>query len=437
MKSFGNFVRSAALATATFFGCGSDECYSYNDSTITLNQETDGVVARLTELEQESSTKVLNDEVIDFVNEVHAHTLSTAGLPRDTRVTSVSDSCFRGSSGEDFPPLGTTYHPEYTAMSGDVGVYVRGNKTIDGVFFVNHGVGHLQPAGYLGESANSEVIPQINAFEKSLAGLVLLSPEDRAKYWLEYEARTFGLEYRIPIVINDIQNGWIAPEHVEEYLTQLINAADIFIFLGLEQHQGNFAELRAETERLAEQGSLQNALEDGVREFMQRYPPLDFQRYEPRRNVDIAEANAITTIRLSHFNYIYERAGPDAAMAYFTTTALFPTVPIYERIIVGIGDLNCSMLASEREWLSELPSCEGQEQCDRLGAQYISPIEMRLCCFEVQGDTLKKSVVDASGRLYTRFLGKGPMHSNGMDVDGIYEVEIGSQRQIGVEEMCR
>ena len=433
-----NLVRSAVLAVLPLFSCGPDECYTYNNSTVTLTGQTDGVVARLSELE-EAPENVLNDETIDFLNEIHVHNLSTQGIPPNTKVTSASESCFEGSSGEDFPPLFQPVHPEYTNVGGggDVGVYMHGNQTISGAFIVSHGIGHLQPAGYLGENRNSEVIPQINANEKNLVGLAMLDPQDRTKYWLNYASRTFGLEYSLPVMMLNVNSGWISPDDAEEYFSQLINAADIFIFAGLQEYNGGFARLRQETERLATEGSLQEAIDAKIQEFMDRYPIPEPKRDEPGRSVTISEADAITTLRMALFRYIRETAGAQTARDYFTVTALFPSIPISEVVIRGIYNLNCAILESWQELVrDEPPSCEGQEHCDRFGAQYTNPLELRLCCFDTQGETLRKWVVEASGLDYRRF-SHGRMPYQGIDAYAIYEMNIDSQQQIELEEQCR
>ncbi len=433
-----NLVRSAVLAAVPLFSCGPDECYTFNNSTITLTGQTDGVVARLSKLEAEPEN-VLNDETIDFLNEVHAHDISTQGIPPNTKVTSASESCFQGSAGEDFSPLFQPVHPEYTNVGGggDVGVYMRGNQTISGAFIVNHGIGHLQPAGYLGENQNSEVIPQINANEKNLAGLAMLDPQDRTKYWLNYASRTFGLEYSLPVMMLNVNSGWISPDDAEEYFSQLINAADIFIFEGLQEYNGGFARLRQETERLAAEGLLQGAIDVKIQEFMDRYPIPEPKRYEPGRFVTISEADAITTLRMAQFRYVRETAGAQAARDYFAVTALFPSVPISEIVIQGIDNLNCATMESWNEPAREEPaSCEGQKHCDRFGAQYTTPLQLRLCCFDTQGETLRKWVVEASGLDYRRF-SLGRMLYQSINAYAVYDMNIDSQQQIELGEQCR
>ncbi|MEW6748549.1 MAG: hypothetical protein AB1295_02490 [Candidatus Micrarchaeota archaeon] len=228
---------------------GDDLCTSYNETTIELNKPADGRTAGLARLR---ACEGLCDDLIDLINETHR--LSSEGMPADIRVTAPPDSCFHRSWGE-LP----AYAVQKSRSESGRGVYLSSEAESSGfsklMRMLAHEIGHLQKGNPV---HGAEVISQLNSYEQFLMGFVLFqrqgASQSALKEWLGYIEQD-GLAQMFTRGRETLIQG--ADPSIERYAK-----SNIFIFMKLAEHEGDFGAVRNETAALTRSCGLDGALDD-------------------------------------------------------------------------------------------------------------------------------------------------------------------------------
>jgi len=385
-----------------------EECFKHNNTTTSINRETDGKVARITELEKypEGSTVlteeiiegdiIITEELIDFINETHV--LSTENMPSGVSITRALEYCF-GSA--------------YTApINNDIFVLYPLNIASIGMAF--HEIGHLQPEG----DNNYEVFSELNELDQILAAFALFAnqeyPEDNIR-WAHYANCAYPSRFWFSIPNN-------MPEDISSF--DNYDKADIFIHHKLIENNGDLAAVRAEAVELTQDGKLSSTLDE---------ISLNFLEYYSSNPTAYAWADATLTIKIAAVKWLNMRFGSEMAQIYFDSNinSFLPScgTPFF---VFGLEGMNCTAVTVE----NRLPEIPTPEECTDLGGEIKHEVMARFCCFSMKliGEDIsfEKSVIDTNG--YTC---SGSLQIIDMEWDEAYFFNINSRTDLDVDEPCR
>jgi len=379
------FALAVPLVATLFTGCLSpEECRTYNKTTIILNRETDGKIARFNELKHMPMPEsFITESLIDFINETHA--LSAEGIPKNTKITRVPDYC---PGGEAYALPG--------GGSAERGVYLRSYISFANVRIVFHEIGHLQPSG-----RGNEVVSQLNEYEQIFNGFAVFANQlecyEDTKNWAGY---AYELERRV------VRAGGGDYGVADEY-----DEANVYIAYKLIEHEGNFNALRQEIEQLKQDGKLPAAIKEKVRLYNDR--PEGWG------------AGIALELRMSFFKELQRRFGRETALLYFDSHT-YTFIPELYSTVSGLSGLNCA-LTSEIEFreADSTEGCMGKETIDNA----------YFCCLSTEeregGDVeFQKWIVNASGYRCDGQNFDSPWHFH-------YFFDISSQIEIELDEPCR
>lgn len=422
LKKIGLGLATVILAACTDLPV---KCRTYNNSTVSLNQSTDGISARLEDLQTVPTEGIISEAFVDFMNETQA--LSSEGLPERTNVTLVDQECLDVNGDL----LG---HPvvAYAITSNDTGwqrgIYVPSVLSLTNYNFrlLAHEIGHLQTAG----GGYDEVIPELNSVEQVLNSYALLNSQfdhypDHIN-WVRDFVRTVPGTF---LTEQLDQNG----DHSD---LQTYMKADIFVLMKLFGHNGDFNQVRQEIITLVDSGDLESAVEEEVREFENQYNIDFYQGSIAARRADVS-----LLADLYFFRALEQRFGRDVAAGYFSSSSLFPYQD--KTPMIGLLDLNCRV-AREESGLPgmEKEKCPAQDpKCASLEAEYRIPRRATFCCWELietpAGSAFSKWLVDGIGHRYIPREDQSLTLSLNFSWSGPVDVlQMYSRRQISLVDRC-
>lgn len=157
-----------ALTTAGGIACGNQiDCEHFNETTIVINQETNGVIDDPRGLIEAASIKDIPQSLVDLVNESHSQ--SSSPLPKDVYATFVEKECGQRSNGS---ALAYTIVNLDSDSSADTGVYLLNERIFPrDLAILYHEIGHLQECGV---SEVGEAVAIINHLEQTAMSFGLL-----------------------------------------------------------------------------------------------------------------------------------------------------------------------------------------------------------------------------------------------------------------------
>src|SRR3989338_11112773 len=422
MKEIGLGLAAVVLAACTEFPV---KCRTYNPSTVSLNQSADGITARLEDLQTAPTEGIISEALIDFMNETQA--LSSEGLPQGTNITLVDNECLEAEQD-------LVGHPvvAYAVTSNDTG-WQRGIYVPDVLSLTNynfrllaHEIGHLQSAG----SGYDEVIPELNSVEQVLNSYAVLSsqPDHYPDHinWARDFVRTVPGSFLTEQLDRNLDRA-----DLHTYMK-----ADIFVFMKLFERNGDFNQARQEIIALIDSDDLEMAVEEEVQRFEDEYALDLYQGSIAARRAEVS-----LFADLYFFRALEQRFGRDVAMAYFSSSSLFP---YHDKTpMVGLLDLNCRVTREE----SGLPGkekekCSTQDpKCSSLKAEYRIPRRATFCCWELienpAGPAFSKWLIDGIGHRYIPRTGQSITLSSNFSWSGPVDVlQIYSRKQISLDERC-
>jgi len=384
-------------------------CSSYNDSTVSLNRETDGKIARISELKKNPEGEIITEPIIDFVNETHA--LSTEGMPPDIMLTRVPAECFdEGVAAYASLDERGAYVPTQVVFSSmrcpDIQLWV-----------LFHEIGHFQENG-----AGNEVIAQLNAVEQIIMGYAVFSNQTEHPHdiigWAVSRNASLKLEFLFHFPITDINS-------VNEH-----DRADIFVARKLLEHNGDFRAVREEAGRLINEGRLLDAVNEEVEGYYEEY----YSSGNPGFGV-IATDNL--ELRKVFFRELERRFGKDTAMAYLNATSynarISADAETMDNIAIGLEGMSCMPAPPFGVENGPLE----MEGCSVLGSEegYVIEQPHVLCCIgaeEQEGEIIfRKWKVHAGG-----YRCKGPLRLYGQEWENVHFLSIEDKEEMEPGEVC-
>ena len=384
-------------------------CSSYNDSTVSLNGETDGKTAKISELKKLPEDRVITEPLIDFVNETHA--LSTEGMPPDIMLTKVPAECFdEGVAAYASLDERGAYVPTQVVFSSmrcqDVQLWV-----------LFHEIGHFQENG-----GGNEVIAQLNAVEQIIMGYVVFSNQTENPHdiigWAVSRNAALKPEFLFHFPIMDVNS-------VNEH-----DKADIFVARKLLEYNGDFREVRGEVGRLINEGRLSEAVNEEVERYYEEY----YSSGNPGFGV-IATDNL--ELRKTFFRELERRFGKDTAMAYLDATSynarISADAETLDNIVIGLEGMSCQPAPPFGVENGPLE----MEGCSVLGSEegYVIEQPHVLCCIgaeEQEGEIIfRKWKVHAGG-----YRCKGPLRLYGQEWENVHFLGIEGKEEMDPGEVC-
>jgi hypothetical protein len=412
-RSIARIIAAAPLVAGiiTAIGCSDvslpNECRTYNETTATLNRETDGQSIDLRSLENIPSGSFLTPYHIDFINEAHA--IASEGIPPDTKATQSPAYCLvSGDSGGQK----SAYAQQSTDSRGERGLYVPEDPELDSVTLINlvsHEIGHLQPGN---PENGSEVMSQINEYEQKLAGFRLLLNEgaDSGQLirWAHHESR-MGIFEKLARTLES-GRGKAGNDPLDAY-----DKANMFIFMRLGETGGDIQSIRAEFRQLVESGGLAAALGEASTAFL--------GRYSAENSADLFIDSRTRLISAMQRQY-------GAADPYFQAHSQL----LDSGLVFGLEGMNCALNAP---LASATYSPCSDDVCAETGADSSRPINVSLCCVaaDVRADAIgfSKWRVEASGTKYRKEGGKASVMDFGWDSVTYLSP---TKTAIGMDEPC-
>jgi len=367
-----------------------DHCLSHEAGpTVVINQETDGRVARIRDLNR-ITREFITPELVDFLNETHVY--GTEPIPPDMTITLQRDpNCMTE------PQVAQAIAMPEEAYGEERGIYTihqigletlrRTDRSVfqigAGIMF--HELGHPQPggeAGYIGE-----VIAGINNFEQTLDAFVVFANQGNGTSDITWWASN----------IDDTGGDMSLWTHLADQITYLSigldvcgceahDRANMFFFRRLLALDGDFRALRDDVLSLMRGGHITDAIQEGVQEFIDYYIS---RRYPGEYQLQDAELE----LRMVFFHELYRRFGPDMAMAYLEATSHAP--PQVNGDIIGIGEFRYGRERHSDKIYSYIPgdmSCTSLEQIHRTVITACDGVEDR--CEDIAED---RNVMVGSG----------------------------------------
>ncbi|MFH0884597.1 MAG: hypothetical protein V1861_02715 [Candidatus Micrarchaeota archaeon] len=377
---------AAPLIAGLIAGCSGDagdqfnECRTYNESTVTLNRETNGQSVDLRSLENIPPGSFLTDYHIDFINEAHA--IATEGIPPDTKATQSPSYCL--VSGQDGRQK-SAYAQQDNADGRERGLYVPENPEIDSVTLLNlvsHEIGHLQPGN---PENGSEVMSQLNEYEQKLAGFALLIRQGvdsgQLTRWASHESRT-GIFSKLARTLES-GRGQSGNDPLDAY-----DKANIFLFTRLGESGGDIAAIRAEFRERVTNSTLVEALDAASEAFLGKFTALN-------------AADLFIDIRTRFVAAMQRHYG--MAGSYLEAHSQI----LDSGLVFGLEGMNCAFTAPLAS-ASYTPCSD--DVCVETGADSSREVSVSLCCVSadvhVSEIGFSKWDVEASGTKYKKVGGK-------------------------------
>jgi hypothetical protein len=412
-QSIARAVAAAPLVAGliTAIGCSEvnlpNECRTYNETTVTLNRDTNGQSIDLRSLENIPRGSFLTDYHVDFINEAHA--IASEGIPPDTKATQSPAYCLAsGSNGGQK----SAYAQQEDANGRERGLYVPENPELDPITLinlVNHEIGHLQPGN---PENGSEVMSQINEYGQKLAGFALLMNRDADSgqliRWASHESRT-GIFSKLARTLES-GRGQPGNDSLDAY-----DLANMFIFMRLGETGGDIPAIRAEFRQLVESGGLASALDEASSSFL--------GRYSVENTADLFIDSRTRLISAMQMQY-------GVAGSYFQAHSQL----LDSGLVFGLDGMNCALVTPPAE--AVFTPCS-DSACTDAGADSSRPITVSLCCVaaDVRADAIgfSKWSVQASGTEYRKEGGKASVMDFGWD--SVTRISA-TKTAIGMDELC-
>jgi len=405
--AFATALPLLALASAGCESTGRQEeanvCSSYNDSTVSLNRETDGKIARITELKKAPEGEVITESLIDFINETHA--LSTEGMPGELMLTQIPEYCMPENAAAYVVPYERgAYVPAPVVFSSmkctDVQLWV-----------LNHEIGHFQETGM-----TNEVIAQLNAVEQIIMGYVVFSKQTEHPYDIMGWASTHS-----PIIKLETLYAYSIMDEMT-----LHAKANLFVARRLVALNGDFRALREEVNLLDSSGILSSTIDREVEDYRDYYYSIEHPPYAEIINNNLE-------LRKVFFMEIERRFGTDTANAYVDATSYATRasaeLPLTNIVTLGLEGFSCLPVGP----FSENGPIE-LDDCTVLGTAaegYELTEPAALCCISAEDGGFKKWKIHVSG--YSCI---GQMNIYDQQFDGAGFVTIESREELGSDELC-
>jgi hypothetical protein len=389
------YLLALPLAAALITGCGDteNECRMHNETTITLNRQSDGKTASVKELEAIPKGSFLLDPQIDFINEAHA--ISSEGMPSDVKATRVAAEC----AVED-PARPKTGYTQYLSSDGkERGIYIPENPDSNAFHLINlmnHEIGHLQldnpPHGF-------EVVSQLNEYEKQFLGYaVLASQEDPGLTRWQSNMVHPSLFRRLALALESGTGGFDAYDR-----------ANMLIFSMLDGYEGDFRAIRAKIAELVSNNEVDAALDAAVSQFQMGYSS----------NPDL-----FISIRMQIVKELERQFG--LGKGYMDANSRL----LDAAFVYGLDGLNCAYNAQPEA--DTFVACSDPE-CVAVGANGRVSVDYSLCCLGMDDSGFTKWSVEAKGMKYRNDGGK--ITSDGFDWDTVtYLTPV--KTAIGMDDPC-
>ncbi|MCX6769029.1 MAG: hypothetical protein NTY83_04300 [Candidatus Micrarchaeota archaeon] len=416
----GNNARALVFAgalplLAAFSGGCKTECYSYNDTTITLNRPADGRTARMAELERIPASPLIDEPAIDLLNETHA--ISSAPMPPDAKATLIPKECVAkgknayACSGGSYEDRGTYFDgPVFVRPFGSDVVAAAGLKP-DSWAELAHELGHLL------DGEGTEVLPQLNEYEQALMAHVVFSrqgfQQDSMRWGYIYPGLDFQA-YRIPPSKRGTFN--------------MYDRADILVAMKLLEHNGDFGAVRAGLMDAQSRGTLSREEQNAVDEYLFGYSGSTVA--EETNNL----ADMSVRLKIATAGYLARAYGLSEALDYFAALS--------RRISgdgigysLGLDGMACSIMDTPKMvtggWGSPSTDCtmhgtpEFTAYMDRL----------RLCCASAESSggaiVFRKHVITVADQVCF-----GDMRGDGFTYEALDVFRILQKQEIGIGESC-
>ena len=403
MMRLKNLLLSAAAALSLHLSCAEEapECFSYNETTQSINRTIDGEISSYDIITQPPSNQIISEPVIDFVNETHA--LATEPLPGNISVTRVPRYCVD-------PGIAYSYHgDEWTR-----GIYFAVDlDPTEAIETLNHEIGHLQPGG-----SKNEVMAELNMFEqRTMAYLLFTNTEEDIFKW------AYG-NYGIDSYLSDMSD---AVDDLPGSGTPRYNNADIFLLVHLSDPSMDFRTLRDQIVQSDAAGTLEYDIQQTANDFWERYDIIRYDNNPLARRADLVLVMATAFVRELGRSF-----GEDMAQQYIAAQAFFP-YESWERIpVVGLEERVCYMTAD---------NSDPQQGCElQVGSEGIfceQPRSVDFCCIGLDGDRIYKSIVHTEGGCLVSENIPPEMILNGLLWPAVDWLMITSEQELPLDELCR
>jgi len=405
------FALAIPLAAGLSMGCKPDICQSHNETSITLNRQTDGKSMSVKDFEEGNKGVPPTHLIIDFINETHA--LATEGLPDNVVLTVVPERC--SSKFHDAPAYAVNKNGITTdGLTCDRGVYVVKNYNalaIPLLNTLNHEIGHLQQ----GNHQLNEVVSQLNPYEQLLMGFVLLNNQDAGEDLIRYiyHMETWAPSKDVANTLDHIIEGKDTLSTLTEY-----RKTEFYLYKKLIETGGDFASVREGLKSLSDRRDLVGTVDAFAPSFIQDH-------------IDVSHTNILTDLRIAYFRELERRFGNRTARAYLkATSALLNGDPVF-----GLGKASCA-----DQIFSDIPpnpvTCLNDPECEVIiGADKKAEVSMELCCLEVDEEgTLSKHSVSAEGTTFINFDRELMYYGFGWRM--VRFLQVNSKEELPLDEPC-
>jgi len=401
-------------AETTPVGCPKkdDSCIRYNDTTMTINTQTDGALEGIEKMI--ISDGLLSRPLADAISETHA--LATRGLPEghDLKITEVYLNCFEGLVGGRADASAYSVHPAIDPSCGDredSGIYVPERElNLKHFFKISHEIGSFQHPN------SGEVGPQLNALEQGLMFFSLYA-EDGGRTdgtrWISYsDSVFFGLPHLQGALTHFQKGSETEPALETDAFVDQIKAA-IFVFERLNEYRGNIAAIRGELDG-ASKSDLAPEIEKATEVFAKRYSNMD--RY-------LASADVKIRLKTALMQELSGISGPEVAIEFFIANShtLYPSFHFTPILLLGLDGMNCAPAGPSGS--IKPGDCTDSQNCAEWGASNLTQIsDLPLRCYSVSlnGDQLSFEGWDivADAKLYNNWT------FSPLTVDGSYFLSV-------------
>lgn len=346
------------LSAGLLLGCSPAspiKCNEHNETTIDINQFTDGIASLVPE-EEKPRNGIIADELIDLANETHA--LSTERMPLEMTLTKVPDYCFEFE--ENVGAYGLV-DPTF----GELGIYVPGHISLR---LLNHELGHFQTAGI-----NNEAIPKVNEYEQKMLGYTVFQGTTDFIEWA----------FRSQSFLQDLA------EVTERGFNRNIGkhkAAALFALEELVRTSGDYEAIRNRIQDLAARETLEPEIASAVKRTAKKYP---FETVAER------EKEMTFVYRMASLRELERRFGFETALEYWKSNSYFSNADTDLRTITaGLDDrLNCRQGTQDnsqyRNIIDQLQIAPSGLCTNRFNSPESAPYRSTLCCIAVEGDANK------------------------------------------------
>lgn len=343
------------------------ECFSFNQTTITITRNHNGKISSFDSLNQSDSTQILSEPALDLVNETH--NLGTEPLPPDINLTRAPRFCL------DRPGLAYALTgEEYTR-----GIYfVSDFSTLGAIENLNHEIGHLQPGGH-----NNEVMAELNEFEQKVMAYTLFAASEENDI-IQWAYRNAEIDGSLGHLSNALERDWSDSDDDSEIP---YTKSDMFILIKLSDPSINFRSLRDQIIAYQEQGTLESNIGQTANDFLERFNPTKYNSKQARR------ADVVLTLTTTAVRELNQRFGEEIAQRYINAHSYFPYEQERKRAVVGLEGRVCSLIADHSD--PEQQYCPIQDLPEGIICE--QPLSLDFCCIQLDQHQIVKSIVHTQG----------------------------------------